>query len=532
MDGSRVLLLVGERVHTLASADESARADAVLVIDDRIARVGRATELAAAAPHAETVALPGATLTPGLTDAHIHLVEWALSREQADLTGLAAPVDAADALVRFAAGRPGNGWLRGFGWNPHRWGGTYPDRSALDAAFPDRPVLLQSHDMHALWVNGAALRLAGVTDDTPDPPDGRIVRDATGRASGILLEYASRLVTRVAGAASADAAGAVADAQQALHRIGVTGVHAFPSIHVREPDADAVLETLHGDGRLRLRTLRHLPLERLDDAIRAGRRSGDGNDMLRTGGVKMFLDGALGSLTAWMRAPCEGSTNTGLQLLDAEDFADLVGRAAAAGLASTVHAIGDAAVGLALDVLAHAERAGVALPHRIEHIQCCPPDRLADAGRHGIVCSVQPAHLMSDWRAVDRHWGARGRQTYAFGSLLAGGATLAFGSDAPVDSVDPRHALYAAVARTDLEGAPRGGWYPEQALGTRAALVACTRGPAIAAGWGGRLGVLAPGAFADIVAWDADPLTVPAPSLLDLRCIATVVGGALVWQDN
>ncbi|HEU5207916.1 MAG TPA: amidohydrolase family protein, partial [Longimicrobiales bacterium] len=209
----------------------------------------------------------------------------------------------------------------------------------------------------------------------------------------------------------------------------------------------------------------------------------------------------------------------------------LVARAAAAGLASVVHAIGDAAVSLALDVLGRAPRSGLAMPHRIEHVQCCAPDRLADAGRSGIVCSVQPSHLLSDWQAADRHWGARARHAYAFRSLAAGGATLAFGSDAPVEPVDPRLSLFAAVTRQDTEGKPVGGWYPEERIDVSDALVAFTRGPAIAAGMDRELGRLEPGTLGDIAVWDRDPLAVPASELPAMRCTATIVGGQLVWRD-
>src|SRR5690606_38022717 len=184
-----------------------------------------------------------------------------------------------------------------------------------------------------------------------------------------------------------------------------------------------------------------------------------------------------------------------------------VRRAAAAGIASVVHAIGDAAVSLAIDVLSDPATRVPALPHRIEHVQLCPPERFADLGAAGIIASVQPCHLITDWRAAERHWGAdRCRGAYAFRSLREGGAVLAFGSDAPVEPVDPRRGLFAAVARQDLEGEPSGGL-------------------------AGRLGTLAPGAAADFAAWDEDPLELDAPALLRLRCLATAVGGSLVWSD-
>ncbi len=526
----RVRLLIADRVHTLAP-DPEPHTDALLLRGDRILQTGRASELREGLDPTQVLRLPG-VITPGLTDAHIHLIEWALARTMADLSVAESPEAIVDAVTRHAAERPDDEWVRGTGWNPHRWGGGYPDRALLDRAVPDRPVVLQSHDMHALWVNGTALERAGITNDTVDPPNGRIVRDETGRATGVLLEYAAQLVNRAAPAPSVDIVmDAVADAQQVLHRFGITGVHAFPNVHMQNMPPLLVLQALRAQQRLDLRVLQHLPVEQLDDIIGIGLRSGFGDGLLRIGGIKMFLDGALGSRTAWMREPYEDSDDTGMRVLEPRRFEQLVARAAAAGLASVVHAIGDAAVSLALDVLGRAPRSGLAMPHRIEHVQCCAPDRLADAGRRGIVCSVQPSHLISDWQAADRHWGARARHAYAFRSLAAGGATLAFGSDAPVEPVDPRLSLYAAVTRQDTEGRPVGGWYPEERLDARDALVAFTRGPAIAAGMDRELGRLAPGTFGDIAVWDRDPLAVPASELPAMRCTATIVGGQLVWRD-
>ncbi|HEX9109149.1 MAG TPA: amidohydrolase family protein, partial [Longimicrobiales bacterium] len=277
---------------------------------------------------------------------------------------------------------------------------------------------------------------------------------------------------------------------------------------------------------------------------------------------------------AFMAEPYQGDpANRGVEAMPQEEFRAAVHRAAAAGIAAAVHAIGDAAVARALDVLSDPALPVAALPHRIEHLQLCPPARLGQAAAAGIVASMQPAHLITDWAAADRHWGARSRTAYAFRSLLRGGQeprrgtderesgrvgegenlrspaiahspprplspsavgrpVLAFGSDAPVEPVDPRLAFYAATTRQDLEGNPPGGWYPEERMGMEDVLRAYTLGPAIASGASERQGHLAPGAGADFVAWDADPLTTAGEALLRLRCVATVVGGEVVWREG
>jgi predicted amidohydrolase YtcJ len=515
---SEPLLVLAGRVHALAD-DAPARADAVLVRDGRIDAIGSRAALAAAAPRARRLELGAAVLTPGLTDAHVHLVEWALARRQVDLVP-ARSLDDALARIRHHAAAGPAGWVLGRGWSRDRIGNPPP--GALDAAVPDRPAAFQSHDMHSTWANGEALRRAAVGRDTPDPEGGRIVRDGAGEPTGLLLENACALVDRVIPERSvAEVDAAFLDAQGELHRLGLTGVHSV------EPDSLRVHERLRAADRLRLRVLQALPLRLLDEAIRLGLRSGFGGEWVRIGGIKLFLDGALGSRTALLREPYEGSADRGIETLSEADFRAAAARCGAAGLALTVHAIGDAAVARALTVLADTPPAAV--PHRIEHFQLCPPELVATAARAGIVASMQPAHLITDWRAADRDWGPhRARWSYAFRSLADAGTTLAFGSDVPVEPVDPRLGLYAATARSDLEGNPAGGWYPEEAIDGRAAFLGYTRGPALAAGLRGAAGVLAAGLPADLVAWDRDPLEARGAELLGLRCLATIVGGHVV----
>jgi predicted amidohydrolase YtcJ len=531
---SQETLVTAHLVHTglrsSLTSGASASANAVLIRNGLIAAVGDAAALRGLAPRARVIDLPGATLTPGLIDAHVHLTEWALTRSQVDLAHASSPAHAAR-ILRNDAGVTGADWVRGRGWSAHTWGSDMPHRAVLDDVFPSTPVALQSHDMHSLWLNSTALAAAAIDDTTPDPVGGRIVRDADGAPTGLLLETAAQLVLRhIAPPTLASTIAAVTDAQRALHAFGITGVHSLPGIHIPEPDPFAVLQQMIACDVLRLRVLHHIAREKLDSAIDVGLRSGFGNDWLRVGGVKLFLDGALGSRTAWMREPYEGTDSRGVNVLARDEFAAIVAAAANAGIATTVHAIGDAAVSLALDELTPEVRRVENLPHRIEHVQCCPPERLADFARGRIVASVQPCHLMSDWRAADRYWGERGRNTYAFASLSRQGAVLAFGSDAPVEPVDPRLSLFAAVARKDTALEPAAGWYAEERITAAQALEAFTAGPALAAGTRDVQGVLREGAWADIAAWSADPLMVNEQDLLTTRCVATFVAGEPVYS--
>jgi predicted amidohydrolase YtcJ len=259
-------------------------------------------------------------------------------------------------------------------------------------------------------------------------------------------------------------------------------------------------------------------------------RSGQGSEWLTIGGVKMFLDGSLGSRTAWMLEPYTGTRDRGMPITGESEAREAMARAAGAGIATTVHAIGDAAVRRALDLIGELPR--LPIPHRIEHFQCVHPLDLDRAAGGGIVLSMQPAHLLTDIPLVERHWGKRGRGAYAFRSLLARGALLVFGSDVPVASLDPRVGIHAALERKGFDGSPVGGWRPEEKLGFDEALGAYTSAAADAAGAGHRRGRLAPGYDADLVAWRVDPAAErgDGEAFLQGHAVLTVVGGEAVMQ--
>jgi predicted amidohydrolase YtcJ len=516
------LIVVARRIHVLG---DRAPVEALFIRDGRVVAAGSRAEIESLAD-ADTVVedLGDAWVTPGLTDAHVHLTTWALARRRVDLNA-ARTVDDGLAAVA-AAARSGEGWVRGLGWDVHRWG-RLPTKDELDRVCPERPAYLLSHDIHGAWLNSAALALCAITRDTPDPDGGQIVRDERGEPTGILLEKALRLAERHLPAESlAERVAALREAQAEVHRLGITGVHSVEVTGLE--DFTAMME----EDALRLRVLQAVQLNRLDAALALGLRSGFGGEWMRIGGVKMFLDGALGSRTAWMREPYVGTDGDhGISTLPPGEFRDAVRRAAEGGLSSTVHAIGDRAVELALDVLSSTP-APAAMPHRIEHVQLCPPDLWERAGESGVVGSMQPVHLMTDIPAAERHWGhERSRGAYAFAALRRAGMALAFGSDVPVETVDPRPGLFAAVARLGWDGAPAGGWFPEHALTAEQALRAYTEGPAFAAGEAGRRGRLLPGYDADLVAWDRDPLACEPDELREMRSVLTMVGGEVVHAD-
>ncbi|MEP7175540.1 MAG: amidohydrolase [Gemmatimonadales bacterium] len=520
MTPSRDGFLRARRVLALEAGVEG---DGIWWQDGRIRAVGAADEVARGIPRGTPVFdLPDTLVTPGFVDCHTHFARWALGRRRVQLTG-AATRD--EAVRRVAAAIPHQGWVLGHGWDANEWRQS-PDRAALDAV-QAAPVHLDSLDVHAAWANSAALGLAGISRDTPDPFGGRIVRDAAGEPTGLLLERAVELMLPhlpVPPPALLD--DALREAQVEAHRLGVTGIHDM------EGDDDlAGFERLAARGELRLRVLFHPPVASLPSLLRRGARSGAGSDWLRLGGVKLFLDGSLGSRTAWMLEPYAGSRDRGMAITSAEEAGEAMRAAAAGGLASTVHAIGDAAVRRALDLMTPLPR--VALPHRIEHFQCVSDADLGRAAAAGLTVSMQPAHLLTDIPLVDRHWGARGEGAYAFASLGRMGTQIVFGSDAPVASLDPREGLFAALERRGDGDAPAGAWHPEERLSFRQAVGAYTVGAAVANGVSDRAGTLAPGRDADLVAWSFDPAAErgDGAAVRAGRARLTVVGGEALMQQ-
>lgn len=534
-------ILYNARIHTLYKAKPTASA---LVIDrERILAVGAKGELFREFDRAERQDMGGKAILPGLTDAHIHLQEYALLVQKID-----CETDSKEECLRRVAGRArklrSDEWLLGHGWNQNLWafplvgetgGGAWPFAADLDAITPDIPIYLTAKSMHAGWVNRAALRLAGINAATPDPLNGRIQRDGIGQPTGILLEEAMKLVEAVIPEPGVDKiAEAIREIQPTLWRAGLTGLHDFD----KRPCFMA-LQQLHAAGELRLRVTKSIPVEDLPYAVGLGLRSGFGDDTLRVGSVKAFADGALGPRTAAMFDPyVDESENRGILILDGEALFEHGRLAAESGFSLAVHAIGDRANHEVLNGFAQLranERAkGLpALRHRVEHVQVLHPNDAGRLAELGLVASMQPVHAPSDMRMADRYWGGRAALAYACRTQLQHGARLAFGSDAPVEVPNPFMGLHAAVTRQRVDGSPGPeGWYGEQRLTLQEALEGFTLGPAYAAGVEDRLGQLAAGYLADLIVLDDDPFLCDLADLHSLQPVATMIGGEWVWQEG
>jgi hypothetical protein len=529
------LVLTNGHITTMEPARP--RATAIALRGDRILALGGDDEMRALlGPGGEWIDLKGRGVTPGLVDAHVHFQHYALSLQRVDLDNASST---AEVLARVAGflNRPGgspDGWLQGRGWQQDAWADrAFPGAADLDALSSNRPIFLTHKSGHAAWVNSAALRLAGVGPATPDPAGGKIERDEDGQPTGILFEDAIDLVAgRIPRPTVTEIAAAMRAAQERCWRAGLTGLHDFDG-----RDCFQALQLLREDGELGLRVVKNLPVYRLDHALGLGIRSGFGDAWLRIGGVKIFADGALGSKTAAMLAPYENEPdNLGIVVTEKEEMIEKGRQAAAAGLSLTIHAIGDRANHDVLDVfevLRREETAGGGrLRHRIEHVQVLHPADLNRLARLDIIASMQPIHATSDMLMADRSWGSRARNSYAWRSLLESGALLVFGSDAPVEPIEPLPGLHAAVSRRRPDGSPGpDGWYPEQRLTMAEALRAFTAAAALTAGQEREQGTLAPGKLADLTICSRDLLETPPDELPDVTVDGTIVGGVFRYRS-
>ncbi|MEQ1833981.1 MAG: amidohydrolase [Candidatus Eisenbacteria bacterium] len=497
-------------------------ADAVRLGDGRIVAVGRAAELAT--PDADVRDAAGATVTPGLVDAHLHFTPWARARMQPDLHGQRSRAEALVVIAR-ALIPGGTGTLVGRGWDESEWHEP-PHRATLDALASERPVLLHRHDFHALWVNSAALRAAGITRHTPEPAGGTFERDASGELTGVVREHAVAAFAALEEAAGPALTPALLDAAaHALHAQGVTGVHDYQRNHDDWQRMHALA------ARHQLRVLQHIGSEQLQQARSLGLAALAGDDWFRTGSLKLFADGTLGSRTALMLERYDDTDTLGMALLSRDELVAAVGEAAAAGFSVTIHAIGDRAARHALDAIEahHARLRTLPLPPRIEHVQL-----LDDADRPrfralGVAASMQPQHAASDAAVARRAWGVRCDRSYPWATLAAAGVTLAFGSDAPVEPPCAALGLAAAVERM---GADRLPFVPAQAVSLDVALAAYTSGAAaLAAGrlGSGRLAVGEPG---DVVVWDRDLHRVAGHELAAARPRWTALAGQIVYDSH
>jgi predicted amidohydrolase YtcJ len=522
------ILYINARFHTLNS--KCPIADALLSEGGRIVAVGNSDRLLPhLPPGTRTVDLEGRVALPGFTDSHIHTASLARSLEEVDLRKAASLEEALAQVETFAAGIEPGRWIFGGWWDFNKWDiPVQPDLRGLDVLCPRNPVALTSADGHTMWANSLALAAIGVDASTPDPAGGEIVRFTDGTPSGILRESALIPLRQIASSPlSGDLPAQLRKAQDRLLAVGITSIH-----DIDGADCLQGYQQLRADGSLALRVHKLLSIPELDGAIASGTRTGDGDEWIRTGAVKIFSDGALGSRTCHMSEHFPGEEgNFGIAVNDYNELLEIATRASSAGIAVAAHAIGDQANHNVLRAYEElAQRAGGShLRHRIEHAQFLKPEDVATMARLGVIASMQPTHCVSDLPLLDLLQG-RDLAAYAWHTMLDAGVRLAFGSDAPVVDPNPFVGLHAAMTRQTATGEPHDGWRPGERISAHAAIHGFTTGAAFASGEEHLKGQLSPGMLADFISIDIDPFAASPDEVLEANVYATVVNGAVRYH--
>lgn len=511
------------------------QAQAIAIIGNRIVAVGTDAELRdAAGAKTRTIDARGRLALPGFNDAHVHFLSGGFQLSQVDLRVADSPTEFTQRIRDFAKAAPLDRWITGGDWDHERWpGGPLPTKEMIDAATTNVPVFVSRLDGHMALANSLALKLAGVTRDSKDPPGGLIVRDKNGEPTGLLKDAAMGLVNRVLPSSTFEEK--LAAARAATRHAASLGV---TSVQDMSAGADVgIYQELLRKGELKTRIYGFSPLPQWEHVARSGVRAAFGDDMLRVGGFKGFSDGSLGSTTALFFEPYKDAPNTsGLpadEMFPEGAMLKRVQDADAAGLQVVVHAIGDKANDTMLSIFERVTRLNGARDRRfrIEHAQHLRVQDIPRFARIPVIASMQPYHAADDGRwAEKRIGGERCQGTYAFRSLLDTGAILAFGSDWTVAPLDPMQGILAAVTRRTLDGKHPHGWIPEQKISVQEAVRAYTAGSAYAEFTEGVKGTITQGKLADIVILSRDIFTITPGEIGSVRVETTIVDGRVVFE--
>lgn len=519
-------LIYNAKIHTQAAG---LVADSIAISGNRIAAVGRNLRHDPDFRSYAPVDAGGHTIVPGLVDAHTHFAYFAITLGHANLHDLDSLESCLSTVKAFASKLGRQEWVVGEGYAPDRWKRRIePTAAMLDSVTGGRPAFLFSKDQHSCWVNSRALEVAGITSRTPDPAGGRIERDAAGNPIGILREGPAigMVFQRVPMPVGKDMERRYRLALQHAYRKGVTGVHSFDG-----PEAMRSYMELAERGKVGLRVVYYPSADLLSHLLSEKIYYGTGTDFFRISGVKIFCDGSLGSQTALCFSKYIGSkANFGIEVRTVPEMKRLIKQAARLNLPVAVHAIGDRAVSNVLDALESAPRLDFGARHRIEHLQLIRRSDIARLKRLGVTASMQPSHCTSDIEMVHTYWGKRGANAYVFRTLIDNGVPLAFGSDCPIEPLDPIAGIAAAVRRA--RSGKRGVFYPEQRITASEALFNFTVGPARAAGQEHCRGYLLPGYPADLVVLSQDVTKVAASKIDQTRVMATVLDGKIVYREE
>ena len=531
------LIITNAKVWTVDKAHPAAQA--VAVLGDRIIAVGSNAEVEVLrSATTKVIDAHGKLLLPGFNDAHVHFVEGGLQLDSVQLNDATST----DEFVRRVRGQaqktPKGEWIKGGEWDETKWSPpNLPTKELIDPVTPDNPAFLDRYDGHGALANSTALRLAGITAQTPDPPGGVIVRDAQGNPTGALKDAAKDLVIKVIPPLSHERRlRAIRRALEYSASLGVTSVQHMNDGEDNYIDIRAYGELLQS-GELTTRVYVAPAISDWQDQAKIGIRHAFGSSFLRVGALKTFADGSLGSRTAYFFAPYSDEPNNsgllGEQMQPLSRVRDWMTQADAAGLQLCTHAIGDRAISTVLDLYTDVVRAnrGMERRLRIEHAQHMAEKDFARFAQLDVIASVQPYQAIDDGRWAEARIGHdRASRTYAFRTFLNHGVHLAFGTDWPFGPLDPVLAVYAAVTRATLDGKNPNGWFPEQKLTVEEAVQAYTMGSAYAEFQEKDKGSITPGKLADMVLLSDDIFNIDQAKIRDVKVLKTIVGGRLVWD--
>lgn len=510
--------------------DAQPRARAVVMRGDEIIYVGDdAAARTFIQRDSNVIDLQGKLALPAFTDSHIHFTGFAQSLENVDLAGCTSLQQVLERVRVRAQQTPHGQLIWGGGWNNAEWDNpAFPDKYALDSVTPHHPVMLARKDGHSIWLNSRALEDASITRATRAPAGGVIDRDAAGEPSGILRENAMELLGGGVGAfGNAIRADTLLRAIQHAHARGITSIH-----NIEDANSMRAFQTLRAQNKLTLRVVHSIPTEKLTHARELGLQRGLGDEWFRFQAIKIFADGSLGSHTAEMHEPfLDTPASSGVATTDNATMLTAARTAAQNNIDVWIHAIGDRAITRVLDVFAKLRAEGFHdARFRIEHVQHLHPSDVTRFGELRVFASMQPIHQPGDMFVADAVLGApRAAWTYAFKSLQDAGAVLAFGSDCPVEKLDPLLGIHAAVTRQNAQAIPANGWHPEQKISVLDAVRAFTRGAAQSVGDEARAGSLESGKRGDVVVLNENIFEISPREISNATVAYTISGGQVVY---
>ena len=509
-------------------------ADTVLIDGNTIVFVGKKDEVSPdLLDNVFKIDLKNKVLLPGFIDCHTHFVNYAFSKRYINLSGLDSEEGIKKKLLDFKKKlTEKQEWIHGSGWDKNLWDDpSFFSIEFLDNIFPDTPVSLSSKDLHSFLCNSQALKKMNIGSSTPDPPEGRFGRNPDGSLNGFLYEKAWKFIDEARPNPSFDEqVSLVKNAIDEAHHLGLTGINSMEG-----KEAHKIFTYLRKKDQLNLRTCWHFRYELLDEMIEKGVCSYTGDEWFKYGGLKLFMDGSIGSHTAYMFHPYAGQPeNYGTHFYSEKELFEIVYKAAKNGISPTIHSIGDKANNFVINTLIKVknitEIKSQNLLYRIEHLQCCLPEDQQRVAQEGIYCSMQPIHISIDVKTTERFWGKYGRNSYAFRNLLDFGATLGFGSDVPVESHNPFLGIYSALERKYHCDPQEKSWLPEQKITVQQAIKAYTIDAAKGMRSENLIGSITAGKKADLIVID-DFENEPNEFWLEAKPYMTIVGGEVKFNN-